>query len=277
MGDAKVVIIFYSLYTHTYQLAQAVRAGVESVPGVKVEMYQVPEILPDNIIDKMGATKAKEAMKDVTVITHEMQGDILKSADAIIFGSPTRFGNMTSQMKNFFDGLGGPWYENAFVGKLGSVFGGSGTQHGGQETTLFSMITCLFHLGMIVVGLPYTCQHQKESKLVSGGTPYGSTHIAATDGSRAVSENEKECARFQGRHVATLAKQMKAGKKAANGASVSNNTKEPVPESKNEKAVEKPEEGKKSTKKNKKAAAAGAGAKKPKKGAGSKKKAKKEK
>jgi len=277
MGDAKVVIIFYSLYTHTYQLAQAVRAGVESVPGVKVEMYQVPEILPDNIIDKMGATKAKEAMKDVTVITHEMQGDILKSADAIIFGSPTRFGNMTSQMKNFFDGLGGLWYENAFVGKLGSVFGGSGTQHGGQETTLFSMITCLFHLGMIVVGLPYTCQHQKESKLVSGGTPYGSTHIAATDGSRAVSENEKECARFQGRHVATLAKQMKAGKKAANGASVSNNTKEPVPESKNEKAVEKPEEGKKSTKKNKKAAAAGAGAKKPKKGAGSKKKAKKEK
>jgi len=273
--NAKVVIIFYSLYTHTYQLAQAVRAGAESVPGVKVDMFQVPEILPDNIIEKMGATKAKEAMKDVTIITHEMQGDILKSADAIIFGSPTRFGNMTSQMKNFFDGLGGLWYENAFVGKIGSVFGGSGTQHGGQETTLFSMITCLFHLGMIVVGLPYTCQHQKESKLVSGGTPYGSTHIAATDGSRAVSENEKECARFQGRHVATLAKQLRAGRKAVNGLSVTNNpSKEPVPETKTAPVAEKADEGgKKSTKKKPKAAGE---KKKPKKGGGgSKKKTKK--
>jgi len=213
-SDTKVVVIFYSLYTHTYQLAQAVVQGAESVPGVSVELYQVPEILPEHIIDKMGATKAKEAMREVKVITHEMQGEILKSADAIIFGSPTRFGNMTAQMKSFFDGLGGLWYENAFVGKFGGCFGGSGTQHGGQETTLFAMITCMLHLGMTIVGLPYSCNAQKESKEISGGTPYGSTHIAATDGSRAVSENEKECARFQGKHVATLARQLKHGRLA---------------------------------------------------------------
>jgi len=213
-NDTKLVVIFYSLYTHTYQLAQAVVQGAESVPGVSVELYQVPEILPEHIIDKMGATKAKEAMREVKVITHEMQGEILKSADAIIFGSPTRFGSMTAQMESFFDGLGGLWYENAFVGKFGSCFGGSGTQHGGQETTLFAMITCMLHLGLSIVGLPYSCNAQKESKEISGGTPYGSTHIAATDGSRAVSENEKECARFQGKHVAALARQLKHGKMA---------------------------------------------------------------
>eukprot|EP01088_Endostelium_zonatum_P021790 TRINITY_DN883_c0_g2_i1.p1 TRINITY_DN883_c0_g2~~TRINITY_DN883_c0_g2_i1.p1 ORF type:complete len:297 (-),score=95.91 TRINITY_DN883_c0_g2_i1:65-955(-) len=211
-GPTKVVVIFYSLYTHTYQLAQAICQGVQSVPGVKVELYQVPEILPDAIIDKMGAVKAKDAMKEVPIITHEKQGEILKSADALIFGSPTRFGNMTAQMKSFFDGLGGLWYENAFVGKLGGCFGGSGTQHGGQETTLFSMIYCMMHLGLTIVGLPYSCNAMKESVSISGGTPYGSTHIAATDGSRAVSENEKECARFQGKHIALLAKQYRYGK-----------------------------------------------------------------
>jgi len=211
---AKVVVVFYSLYTHTYQLAQAIVAGAQSVTGVDVELYQVPEILPEAVIEKMGATKAKEAMSGVPVITHELQGEILKSADAVIFGSPTRFGSMTAQMKSFFDGLGGLWYENAFVGKLGSSFAGSGTQHGGQEQTLFSMITAMFHLGFQVVGLPYSCNAMKESKDLSGGTPYGSTHIAAMDGSRAVSENEKECAKFQGRHVAQLARYMRAGRAA---------------------------------------------------------------
>lgn len=216
-GNTKVVVIFYSLYTHTYQLAQAIYQGAESVPGVDVEIYQVPEILPDAIIERMGAIKAKEAMRDVPIITHERQGEILKSADAIIFGSPTRFGNMTAQMKSFFDGLGGLWYENAFVGKLGGCFGGSGTQHGGQETTLFSMIYCMMHLGLAIVGLPYSCNAIKESKEISGGTPYGSTHIAATDGSRAVSDNEKDCAKFQGRHIALLAKQYRYGRAALNG------------------------------------------------------------
>jgi len=192
VGTTKIVVIFYSLYTHTFQLAQAIVQGAESVPGVRVELYQVPEILPDPIIEKMGALKAKDAMKEIPVITHEKQGEILKSADAIIFGSPTRFGTMTAQMKSFFDGLGGLWYENAFVGKLGGAFGGSGTQHGGQETTLFSMIYCMMHLGLTIVGLPYSCNEIKESKEISGGTPYGSTHIASTDGSRAVSENEKK-------------------------------------------------------------------------------------
>jgi len=212
MSQTKVVVIFYSLYTHTFQLAQAVVAGAESVPGVTVELYQVPEILLPEIIEKMGATKAKEAMKEVPVITHDQQGEILKSADAIILGSPTRFGQPTSQLRSFLDGLGGMWYENALVGKLGSCFSGSGTQHGGQETTLFGIITTMMHLGMNIVGLPYSCNAQKESKEVSGGTPYGSTFIAGTDGSRAVSDNEKECARFQGKYVAILAKQLKAGR-----------------------------------------------------------------
>jgi len=209
---AKVVVVFYSLYTHTYQLAQAIVEGARSVEGVTVDLYQVPEILSPAYIKKMGANKAKEAMENIPVLTHEMQGQVLKQADAIIFGSPTRFGTMTSQMKAFFDGLGGLWYENAFVGKLGSCFGGSGTQHGGQETTLMTMITAMMHLGLLVVGLPYSCNAQKMSSEVTGGTPYGSTHIAGTDGSRAVTENERECARFQGRHVALLALQLRAGK-----------------------------------------------------------------
>jgi len=273
-ADTKVVVIFYSLYTHTYQLAQAIVQGAESVPGVAVELYQVPEILPDHIIDKMGATKAKEAMREVKVITHEMQGDILKSADAILFGSPTRFGNMTAQMKSFFDGLGGLWYENAFVGKFGGCFGGSGTQHGGQETTLFAMITCMLHLGLTIVGLPYSCNAQKESKDISGGTPYGSTHIAATDGSRAVSENEKECARFQGKHIATLARQLKHGK-AALGQPVEAKAAKKVEDKGTEKnATEKKPDGKgkKGGEKTPKKGGGSTTADKPKKSGGKKKK-----
>lgn len=151
-------------------------------------------------------------MKHITVITAENRKEIIKSADAIFFGSPTRFGVMTAQMKSFFDALGGLWFENACVGKVASCFTGSGSQHGGQETTLFSMITPLLHLGFVYVGLPYSCKEQKEIKDVSGGSPYGATFIAGSDGSRAVSDNEKACARFQGRHVAQFAKELRLGR-----------------------------------------------------------------
>lgn len=214
----KVVIIFYSLYTHTWQLAQAIHQGAKEVEGVEVEMYQVPELLSDEVINKMGATQPKEAMKHIPPITPENRKEIIKSADAIFFGSPTRFGVMTAQMKSFFDALGGLWFENACVGKVASCFTGSGSQHGGQETTLFSMITPLLHLGFVYVGLPYSCKEQKEIVEVSGGSPYGATFIAGSDGSRAVSENEKACARFQGRHVAQFAKELKYGREALAGA-----------------------------------------------------------
>lgn len=208
----KVVVIFYSLYTHTWQLARAIVEGAKMVEDVEVEMYQVPELLPEEVIAKMGATQPKEAMKHIPVITSDIRKDVIKSADAIFFGSPTRFGIMTAQMKSFFDALGGLWFENACVGKVASCFTGSGTQHGGQETTLFSMITPILHLGFVYVGLPYSCKEQKDVSEVSGGSPYGATFIAGSDGSRAVSANELACARYQGRYVAQFAKELIAGR-----------------------------------------------------------------
>jgi len=183
-----------------------------------VELYQVPELLSDEVINKMGATQPKEAMKHIPVINSEIRKEVIKSADAIFFGSPTRFGVMTAQMKSFFDALGGLWFENACVGKVSSCFTGSGCQHGGQETTLFSMITPLLHLGFVYVGLPYSCKEQKEVGEISGGSPYGATFIAGSDGSRAVSANEKACARFQGKHVAQFAKELKMGREKLEGA-----------------------------------------------------------
>jgi len=169
-------------------------------------------------------------MKHIPVITAENRKEIIKSADAIFFGSPTRFGVMTAQMKSFFDALGGLWFENACVGKVASCFTGSGSQHGGQETTLFSMITPLLHLGFVYVGLPYSFKEQKEIKDVSGGSPYGATFIAGSDGSRAVSDNEKACARFQGKHVAQFAKELRIGRESLldNPAPVSEKKKEPA-------------------------------------------------
>eukprot|EP01089_Gocevia_fonbrunei_P006759 TRINITY_DN1770_c0_g1_i1.p1 TRINITY_DN1770_c0_g1~~TRINITY_DN1770_c0_g1_i1.p1 ORF type:complete len:268 (-),score=59.25 TRINITY_DN1770_c0_g1_i1:156-959(-) len=213
MSKAKVVIVFYSLYTHTYQLAKAIQEGAESVGGVEVSLYQVPETLSKETIEKYCAGVAKQAMKDVPILTHDLQGEVFRNADAVIFGSPTRFGSMTAQMKHFFDGLGGLWYENIFVGKIGSAFTGSQTQHGGQETTIFTIATCMFHLGMVVVGLPYSCSALKESKVISGGSPYGATFVSP-QGTQTISENERECGKFQGRHVAILAKQLKAGSSA---------------------------------------------------------------
>eukprot|EP00005_Dracoamoeba_jomungandri_P003285 CAMPEP_0174252246 /NCGR_PEP_ID=MMETSP0439-20130205/1800_1 /TAXON_ID=0 /ORGANISM="Stereomyxa ramosa, Strain Chinc5" /LENGTH=280 /DNA_ID=CAMNT_0015332757 /DNA_START=54 /DNA_END=896 /DNA_ORIENTATION=+ len=266
--ETKVVIIFYSLYTHTWQLAQALYEGAKEVEGVCVDMYQVPEILPEDIINKMGASQPKQAMRHIPVITPEIRKEVIKGADAIFFGSPTRFGCMTAQMKSFFDALGGLWFEDACVGKVASCFTGTGSQHGGQETTLFSMITPLLHLGFVYVGLPYSCKEQKEVDEISGGTPYGATFIAGSDGSRAVSNNEKACARFQGRHVAQFAKELKIGRMM----SIENKEMTDEDEAVNgeKKKTEKKRTTGESGKKKKPKAAAGETKKKPKKKDGAK-------
>ncbi|MFA4916399.1 MAG: NAD(P)H:quinone oxidoreductase [Syntrophales bacterium] len=203
----KAKVVFYSMYGHIYTMAQAVAEGVREVGGATVEILQVPELVPDSALEKSGAKKARQVFAHIPVA----KPDDLVDADAIIFGTPTRFGNMCSQMRNFLDQTGGLWAQNAFVGKVGSVFTSTATQHGGQETTIISFITNLLHLGMVIVGLPYSETRQMTLEEISGGTPYGASTIAAGDGSRQPSENELAMARFQGRHVANIAKKL-AGK-----------------------------------------------------------------
>ena len=197
----KVKVIFYSMYGHTYRLAEAIAQGVREVPGTEVELLQVPELVPAEILEKTGARKAREAFSHIPFA----KPIDLTSADAIIFGTPTRFGNMCAQMRNFLDQTGSLWSQNAFVGKVGSAFTSSSTQHGGQETTLITLYITLLHLGMIIVGLPYSETRQTTMSEITGGSPYGTSSISGSSGSRMPSENELAMARFQGRHVATIA------------------------------------------------------------------------
>jgi len=203
----KVKIVFYSMYGHIYRMAEAVAEGAREVEGAEVELLQVQELIPDEVLEKSGAKKAREAFARVPIAK---PGD-LANADAIIFGTPTRFGNMCAQMRNFLDQTGGLWAQNVLVGKVGSVFTSSATQHGGQETTITSFHTTLLHHGMVIVGLPYSETRQLTTGEISGGSPYGASTIAAGDGSRMPSENELAMAKFQGRHVATIARKL-AGK-----------------------------------------------------------------
>ncbi len=200
-----VLVVFYSLYGHVSALAQAVAEGVDQVPGAVAVLRRVPETLPPEVIEKMGAAEAQKALSVVPVCTV----DELAQADAILFGTPTRFGNMCGQMRQFLDATGGLWATGALVGKPGGVFCSTATQHGGQETTLVSFIHTLLHHGMVVVGLPYTFAGQSRVDEMTGGSPYGATTIAGPDGSRMPSENELEAARFQGRHLATIAAKLK--------------------------------------------------------------------
>ena len=200
----KVKIVFYSMYGHIYRMAEAVAEGAREVEGASVELLQVPELVPDDLLEKWGAKKAREAFAHIPVARPEDLAD----ADAIIFGIPTRFGNMCGQMRNFLDQTGGLWQQNALVGKVGSVFASTATQHGGQETTIISSYVTLLHHGMVIVGLPYSETRQMTLDEITGGSPYGATTIAAPDGSRVPSENELAMARFQGRHVATIAKKL---------------------------------------------------------------------
>ncbi|MGB9133707.1 MAG: NAD(P)H:quinone oxidoreductase type IV [Methanosarcina sp.] len=207
----KVNVIFHSIYGHIYRMAEAIAAGAREVEGAEVNIYQVPETLSDEILGKMGAIETKKLFAHIPVLTRDMYKDVLAGADALIFGTPTRYGMMTAEMRTVFDGLGELWSRDAFVGKVGSVFTSSGTQHGGQESTILTSHVTLLHLGMIIVGLPYAEKRQTRLDEITGGSPYGASTIAGGDGSRQPSENELEMARYQGRHVAQIAKKI-AGK-----------------------------------------------------------------
>ena len=196
----KIFVVFYSTYGHVHKMAEAEAAGAREVPGTEVHLFQVPELMPDSALAKSGAAKTRESFAHVPVITP----DRLPEADAIIFGTPTRFGNMAAQMRNFLDQTGGLWAKGALIGKVASVFCSTGTQHGGQETTLTSFHSTLLHHGMIIVGLPYSCPNLSNMNEITGGTPYGASTMAGADGSRQPTENELAGARFQGRHVAQI-------------------------------------------------------------------------
>ena len=195
----KVLVLFYSAYGHIYKMAEAVAEGARKVEGMEVEIKQVPETLSSEILDKIGATEAKKAFAHIPIAEIED----LTTADAIIFGFPTRFGCMPSQMKTFIDGTGSLWAKGALIGKIGSVFTSTSAQHGGQESTILGFYPVLLHHGMLITGLPYSFQGQGTMDEISGGSPYGASTVVG-DGSRMPSENELEGARYQGWYVASL-------------------------------------------------------------------------
>ncbi len=192
----KVLVLYYSSYGHIERLSQAVAEGIREA-GAEAVIKRVPEIVPREVAEKSGF-KLDQAAPIATV-------DELADYDAIIIGTPTRFGNMAAQMKNFLDQTGGLWFKGKLIGKVGSVFTSTATQHGGQESTILATHTVLLHHGLVIVGLPYSFQGQTTLAEISGGSPYGATTIAGGDGSRQPSENELAGARFQGRHVAEIA------------------------------------------------------------------------
>src|ERR1700751_6036790 len=206
---AKIHVVFYSMYGHVYQMAQAVADGARE--AAEVSLWQVPELVSDEILEKSGAATARAAFAHVPVAKPAQ----LAETDAIVFGTPTRFGNMAAQMRNFLDQTGGLWADGALVGKVGSVFASTASQHGGQETTLTSFHITLLHHGMIVVGTPYIEPRLTNMAEITGGTPYGATTLAGIDGSRRPSEDELAIARFQGRHVAQITNALIAGRKVA--------------------------------------------------------------
>ncbi len=201
----KVQIVFYSVYGHIYQMALAEAEGARSVPGVEVELLQVRETLSPEILEKMGATAAKKAFAHIPLADPHHLAD----ADAIIFGTGTRFGSAAASMQAFFDATGGLWGKGALIGKVGGVFTSSASQHGGQETTLISLQTFLFHHGMMVVGVPYAAPELLNMKEITGGTPYGASTITDAQGQRLPSENELAIARYQGKHIAQIAASLK--------------------------------------------------------------------
>ncbi len=205
--SVNVQVVFYSLYGHVYQMAEAVAEGARRVDGTEVGLYQVPELLPAEVIEKMGATEARASFAKIPTASPEQ----LAEADALIFGTPTRFGNMCAQMRSFLDQTGQLWFSGALVGKVGSVFTSTASQHGGQETTLTSFHSTLLHHGMLIAGVPYTNQGLLAMDEISGGTPYGASTLADSDGSRQPSANELTIARAQGEHVARIACRLATG------------------------------------------------------------------
>jgi len=199
---AKVLVLYYSMYGHIEKMADAIAEGVRTVDGAEAVIKRVPEIIPEDRARAMGVKLDQKA----PIATTEELGNY----DAIIFGTPTRFGNMAAQMRNFLDQTGKLWMNGALIGKVGSVFTSTGTQHGGQETTITSFHSTLLHHGMVIVGVPYSCKGLTVMTEITGGSPYGSSTLAGSDGKRIPSENELEIARFQGRHVAQIAQRLAA-------------------------------------------------------------------
>ena len=198
----KILILYYSMYGHVETMAKAIAQGARGIDEVEVTIKRVPELMSEEAARNAGAKLDQEA----PIASVEE----LPKYDAIIFGTPTRFGNMCSQMRSFLDQTGKLWMDGTLIGKVGSVFASTATQHGGQETTITSFHTTLFHHGMIVVGTPYSCQELLNMEEISGGTPYGATTLAGADGSRKPSENELKIAHFQGEYVAKIAKKISA-------------------------------------------------------------------
>lgn len=196
----RVLVLYYSMYGHVETLAKTIAEGARSVEDVEVTIKRVPELIPEEVARRAGAKLDQEA--PIATV------DELPNYDAIIFGTPTRFGNMCSQMRNFLDQTGKHWVSGALVGKVGSVFTSTATQHGGQETTITSFHSTLLHQGMVIVGVPYSCQALLNMNEITGGTPYGASTLAGGDGRRRPSENELTIAKFQGEHVATIAKKL---------------------------------------------------------------------
>jgi NAD(P)H dehydrogenase (quinone) len=200
----KMLVVYYSLYGHVHAMVEAAAEGARSIANVEVVLRRVPETLPANVVEMMGATEAQKRQAQIPLCT----ADELGAADAIIFGTPTRFGNMCGQMRQFLDSTGKLWMNGALVGKVGSVITSSNTQHGGQESTILSFHITLLHHGMVVVGLPYTFQGLMMTDEVSGCSPYGASTIAGGDGTRMPSKNELAGAQYQGAHVAKIAKKL---------------------------------------------------------------------
>lgn len=196
----KILVLYFSMYGHVETMAQEVVEGVRTVEGVEVTLKRVADLMPEEVARKAGAKLDQQA----PIATPEE----LAHYDAIIFGTPTRFGNMCAQMRNFLDQTGRLWLSGGLIGKVGSVFTSTATQHGGQETTITSFHSTLLHHGMIIVGVPYSCQELMNMNEITGGSPYGAGTLANADGSRQPSENELKIARFQGAHVAALAKKL---------------------------------------------------------------------
>ena len=198
---ARVYVVFYSMYGHIHEMAEAEAKGAKEVAGTEVSLWQVPELVPDEALKSSGAYQARQAFAHVPII----EADRLAEADALIFGTPTRFGMMAAQMRQVLDRTGGLWAKGALIGKVGGVFASTATQHGGQESTILSFHTTLLHHGMIILGLPYSEAGLSVVDEMSGGSPYGATTIAGGDGSRRPSQNELSLARAQGRRVAEVA------------------------------------------------------------------------
>ena len=203
--SAKVQVIFYSMYGHVYRLAEAIAEGAREVSGTEVEVFQVAETLPPEVLQKMGATEARKAFAQIPIADPKRLAD----ADAIILGTPTRYGSATAQMQAFIDATGGLWLSGALIGKVGGGFTSTASQHGGQETTLLGLSTFFFHMGMVITGVPYSSPGLLNLSEVSGGTPYGSTTIAGPKGERQPTANELAIARAQGQHVANIAAKLR--------------------------------------------------------------------